>query len=399
MAGPPGDARGDDRGGRVTERRTAARGGARGRRRLRAGRRADRAVGPGAGRRAVRTRRGGATSPPPRSRAARTSRAGPGSGAGPRCAVSLLVARDRSASPGPVERWSTGCPAGGGCRCRWPWRRSRSSPGSLTLPFAVALRRHVLDYGLSNQAWAAYAVDLVKSEALDMVVTSLVMLVLVGSARRWPRAWPAVAGAVLAVLVLLGSLVYPLLVEPLFNSFTPLAGRPAAHPDPRPRRAGGGGRRRRPGRGRVAAHDDAERVRLGVREHPPRGRLRQPGRGPRRGRDRLGRRARARPRQAPGRARGLDAGCRGCGARRRAAGPARAPAPGRRRTTGSRGPAERAPDPGPGRPGGAARRPDPERDQPAGSRPAPTWTRCGRPRTRRRSSRCSGSWRGGPPRT
>jgi STE24 endopeptidase len=96
----------------------------------------------------------------------------------------------------------------------------------VTLPFAVALRRHVLDYGLSNQAWAAYAVDLAKSEALDVAVTSLVMLVLVGSARRWPRAWPAVAGACLAVLVLLGSLVYPLLVEPLFNSFTPLADGP-----------------------------------------------------------------------------------------------------------------------------------------------------------------------------
>jgi STE24 endopeptidase len=92
----------------------------------------------------------------------------------------------------------------------------------LTLPFAVALRRHVIDYGLSNQPWGAYAVDLAKSEALDIVVTSLVVLVLVAAARRWPRAWPAVAGAGLAVLVLLGSLVYPLVVEPLFNSFTPL---------------------------------------------------------------------------------------------------------------------------------------------------------------------------------
>jgi STE24 endopeptidase len=92
----------------------------------------------------------------------------------------------------------------------------------LTLPFAIMQRRHVLDYGLSNQAWGAFAVDVVKSEALDVVVTSLVLVVLVACARRWPRAWPAVAGAGLAVLVLLGSLVYPLVVEPLFNSFTPL---------------------------------------------------------------------------------------------------------------------------------------------------------------------------------
>src|SRR4051794_26199266 len=30
----------------------------------------------------------------------------------------------------------------------------------LTLPFAVLLRRRVLDYGLSHQAWGAFAVDL-----------------------------------------------------------------------------------------------------------------------------------------------------------------------------------------------------------------------------------------------
>lgn len=92
----------------------------------------------------------------------------------------------------------------------------------LTLPFAIALRRHVLDFGLSHQEWGAFAADLAKSEAIDVVITSLVLGVLVGSARRWPRAWPAVAGAGLGVLVLVGSLVYPLVVEPLFNSFTPL---------------------------------------------------------------------------------------------------------------------------------------------------------------------------------
>jgi STE24 endopeptidase len=93
---------------------------------------------------------------------------------------------------------------------------------TVTLPFAVALRRHVLDFGLSNQAWSAFALDLAKSEALDVVVTSLALLVLVGCARRWTRAWPVVAGGVLAGFVLVGSLLYPLVVEPLFNSFTSL---------------------------------------------------------------------------------------------------------------------------------------------------------------------------------
>ena len=54
------------------------------------------------------------------------------------------------------------------------------------------------------------------------MVTSIALVVLVGVARRWSRAWPATAGVLLAGLVMLGSFVYPLLVEPLFNDFEPL---------------------------------------------------------------------------------------------------------------------------------------------------------------------------------
>jgi STE24 endopeptidase len=91
-----------------------------------------------------------------------------------------------------------------------------------TLPFSIALRRRALEFGLTNQAWGAYAVDLVKGLAVGVVATSIALVVLVGVARRWPRAWPAIAGVLLAGLVMLGSFVYPLLVEPLFNHFEPL---------------------------------------------------------------------------------------------------------------------------------------------------------------------------------
>ena len=88
-----------------------------------------------------------------------------------------------------------------------------------TLPFAVLLRRHALDAGLTTQSWSAFAVDVVKSQLLTTVVTALLVLVLVGCARRLPRAWPAVAGGLLGLFVLAGSFVYPLVVEPLFNEF------------------------------------------------------------------------------------------------------------------------------------------------------------------------------------
>lgn len=96
----------------------------------------------------------------------------------------------------------------------------------LTLPFAVLLRRDVLAYGLSHQGWGDFATDLLRGQLVAIVTTSLLVLVLVGCARRWPRAWTAAVGASMAVLVLVGSFAYPLLVEPLFNDFTPLSAGP-----------------------------------------------------------------------------------------------------------------------------------------------------------------------------
>jgi STE24 endopeptidase len=92
----------------------------------------------------------------------------------------------------------------------------------VTLPFAVIGHHRALDYGLSNEAWGPWTVDLLKGLVLTVVVSGLLLLVLIGCARRFPRSWPAVAGCVLGCLVMVGSFVYPVLVEPAFNHFTPL---------------------------------------------------------------------------------------------------------------------------------------------------------------------------------
>lgn len=92
----------------------------------------------------------------------------------------------------------------------------------VTLPFALLQHRHFVEYGLSTQATGPFLLDLVKGEAIGIVVTALLLVVLVGCARRCPRWWPVVAGGVVALLVLVGSFVYPVVVEPAFNSFEPL---------------------------------------------------------------------------------------------------------------------------------------------------------------------------------
>ncbi|MFC7502018.1 M48 family metalloprotease [Nocardioides sp. CPCC 206347] len=91
-----------------------------------------------------------------------------------------------------------------------------------TLPFGIALRRLRLDEGLAAGSWSAWALDLAKGELVTIVSTSIALIALVGCARRWPRMWPAIGGVLAAALVVAGSFVYPLVVEPLFNQFDPL---------------------------------------------------------------------------------------------------------------------------------------------------------------------------------
>lgn len=92
----------------------------------------------------------------------------------------------------------------------------------VTLPFAVALRLHAREHGLSTQPWSGFARDLAVGQGINVVAVSLLLIVLIACARRWARAWPAVAAGLLGALVLLGSFVYPVVVEPLFNSFSSL---------------------------------------------------------------------------------------------------------------------------------------------------------------------------------
>ena len=91
-----------------------------------------------------------------------------------------------------------------------------------TLPFSIATYRHRLDYGLTTQSAASFAADVVRNEVVGFVGTSIGVLALLAVARRWRRAWTAVAGLLMAALVVLASFVYPLVVEPVFNSFEPL---------------------------------------------------------------------------------------------------------------------------------------------------------------------------------
>ncbi len=89
----------------------------------------------------------------------------------------------------------------------------------VTLPFSLLLREQSLDYGLTTQSLLGWSRDLMVSFLIAWVTTALLLVVLVGCARRWTRSWFVVAGAVAALLTAVGSYLHPVLIEPLFNDF------------------------------------------------------------------------------------------------------------------------------------------------------------------------------------
>ena len=77
-------------------------------------------------------------------------------------------------------------------------------------------------YGLSTRGWGLWLRDVAVSTAISAVVTALALGSFLWLVRRAPRTWWAWAAAGAAGLVVAGSFLYPVVLEPAFNSFQAL---------------------------------------------------------------------------------------------------------------------------------------------------------------------------------
>ena len=93
---------------------------------------------------------------------------------------------------------------------------------AVRLPSAWQIRLLRLQEGLTTQSAAGWWADQGLSLAVSWAVTTLVVLLVIGCARRWPRRWYLPASALVVAATYVVSLAYPVVVEPLFNRFTPL---------------------------------------------------------------------------------------------------------------------------------------------------------------------------------
>jgi STE24 endopeptidase len=90
------------------------------------------------------------------------------------------------------------------------------------LPLSVWRETVLRRYGLSTQNWGSWIIDMAKGYAIGAVIGAVALLGFFGLARVAPRWWWAWAALGAAVLVVLFSFVFPVLVEPVFHKFTPM---------------------------------------------------------------------------------------------------------------------------------------------------------------------------------
>jgi STE24 endopeptidase len=90
------------------------------------------------------------------------------------------------------------------------------------LPLRVISRRRGIAVGLVTQSWRGWAADLLKGAAIESVLAGGAGAATVAITRRYPRGWwlPAAGGSVVFGAGL--AALAPVVLDPVFNDFTPL---------------------------------------------------------------------------------------------------------------------------------------------------------------------------------
>lgn len=97
----------------------------------------------------------------------------------------------------------------------------------LGLPWAIYtdfIREH--QYGLSNQSFAEWGGDQLKALLIQLIVFPLALMAIFAVIRRSPRRWWLWATLVVAGFSLLGSVIAPVFISPLFNTYKPMQAGP-----------------------------------------------------------------------------------------------------------------------------------------------------------------------------
>jgi STE24 endopeptidase len=93
----------------------------------------------------------------------------------------------------------------------------------LGLPHEIYAHTVFRNYGLSVQGWGSWAWDQVKGELISIILGIILVAILYAVIRRSPKRWWFYFWLVSLPLVVLLTFLQPLIINPLFNKFEPLA--------------------------------------------------------------------------------------------------------------------------------------------------------------------------------
>jgi Zn-dependent protease with chaperone function len=91
-----------------------------------------------------------------------------------------------------------------------------------TLPLRAASRRRAMAVGLDTQAWGAWAGDVAKASAIQTVFSAAGGAAVIAATRRFPRSWWAPMGVGAVAFGAGLAALAPVVLDPIFNDFTPL---------------------------------------------------------------------------------------------------------------------------------------------------------------------------------
>jgi STE24 endopeptidase len=92
----------------------------------------------------------------------------------------------------------------------------------ITLPLSAISRERAKDVGLVTQSWIGWVGDVAKGIAIEVVIVGAGGALLVFLMRRFGRRWWAPAAAIAVTFGVVMTYASPIVLEPLFNRFTPL---------------------------------------------------------------------------------------------------------------------------------------------------------------------------------
>lgn len=92
-----------------------------------------------------------------------------------------------------------------------------------TLPVSAVARQRAVDVGLVTQSWAGWAGDVLRSQAIGAGLGAAGGALLVFGMRRFGRRWWIPGAAVVVAFGAFTTYAWPVVLDPLFNRFEPLA--------------------------------------------------------------------------------------------------------------------------------------------------------------------------------